>query len=958
MVDPSECERARAEFLIQYIGDRDLGRMGGLEHYQRMFPGCEQVVEQEWRRLGQVFAGQGDLLAGDTGMESAGRDNAGATSGPARNAALGADPGSLALGAATTIGPYRLLRELGRGAQGTVFLAKDTRIERSVALKILKVAWSGSEVLARRFRLEAQALARLSHPGLVQVYETGSSHGLDYIAMGFVEGQTLAQERVKQSAKTLPGRAQISRYVGIFERCARALHVAHEAGLVHRDVKPANIMISRGDEPVLLDFGIALVAEPGAEALTSTGDLLGTPDFMAPEQIAGERERIDRRTDVYALGMTMRVMIGGARHQNPAIARDLEAIVRVATDPDPDRRYGTAEALAADLARFNSGAPVAVRPPGWPSQLLRQARRHPAAAALVVVPTLLLAAGALGLAVGNRAIRASARELAQSQALARAAALQATQESLAFQRLEDLRLVAELEQRELLLWPATPERVPELERWLADAARLLERLDGHRQALDELRRNALPVKTAVGSPGQAVNSDPEGGPMERARWVLEAARAELQAPELSAERSVHLRRTLEVAAERLKVLEVRAAANPTWKFVRAEDQWVHDNLAQLVERLELLDAGGSTGADSREIQTLGQSPRASIRARLASALTLEQRSLVEPATSWAAAIAAIADPQASPAYQGLRIAPILGLIPIGPDPQSKLWEFAHLPSGTPPRRDAAGRLQIDAESSIVLVLIPGGSFSMGARPSGDPGEGLAENQDPLALPQEQPVHRVTLDPYLISKYELTQRQWLRVAGSNPSHARPDRAWEQGYQPTLQNPVEQIAYNEALEILQRYGLDLPTEAQWEAAARAGTLSPWWPGETVASFLNDENTADRWYVQAEQVSVPHDQDRDDGWSGPAPVGSYPQNPFGLHDVIGNVAEWCRDHIDYYRVPALPQDGLRAGGIVGTRAVRGGSFNMPAKNGRSASRFGMPESTRVGWIGVRPALRLNNP
>jgi hypothetical protein len=289
-------------------------------------------------------------------------------------------------------------------------------------------------------------------------------------------------------------------------------------------------------------------------------------------------------------------------------------------------------------------------------------------------------------------------------------------------------------------------------------------------------------------------------------------------------------------------LKSRASSLRSWRFDRVEDQWLHDNLADLVTRLEALDGPSEHGCTVL-----------SVRERLATALDLKRRTLVEPAAAWREAVASIGS---DPAYGGLRLEPVLGLVPLGRDPGSRLWEFAHVQSGALPARDAAGRLVMTADTALVLVLVPGGVATMGARAPSGPGEMPGSHVDPEARPQEQPPHDVRLDAFLISKFEMTQGQWLRAAGSNPSHASPGRAFEHGYRPVLTNPVEHVSFEDCVEVLGRLGLTLPTEAQWERAARGGTTTPWWPGSSGASFARAENLADRTFDAAEQAGYAHD------------------------------------------------------------------------------------------------------
>ena len=858
MSDEAKAEDARDDFVVLFISDRDQGVPRTEAEYRSLYPGFEDVVSEELRRL--------------VGKAAAGVEP------PAAPASDGPRPHHHAW----TLDRYRIERELGRGGQGTVFLAFDTKLERPVALKVLKPTWSGLSSMVRRFEREAQALARIDHPGLATVHDAASAHGVEYLVMRHVEGRTLAQELAARDPCAALDRAAVWRYVTLVEKASRALHIAHEAGLVHRDVKPGNIMVTAGDEPVVLDFGLALFRDLEAEKLTVTGEILGTAPFMAPEQVAGDRNRVDRRTDVFALAATLRAVLPDERRRGSAVPRDLVTVLDAGTDPDPDRRYATAEAFADDLARIRRGLPITVRPPGLARRFLFWCRRAPAAAALATLPPLAVLGGLVGLSFKNESIRAASRELDYRQREASAAARLATERFTDFQRLNDLRRVQALEDRERDLWPPRPDAVPAIERWLADAREILDRLPQHRAALDALRRR-------------------EGA---------------------------------------------SPASRPRRTFSRDDDQWLADNLGVLVERLEAMGSPATHGC------TL-----AAVLRKLDVARSIETTTLVEPAAAWREAVAAIA---IDPRYGGLRMTPVLGLIPVGRDPASGLWEFAHALSGAPPVRDATGRFAVTEATSLVLVLVPGGTARMGAQQPIHPDEPWVDHVDPAAESSDGPVHEITLGAFMISKYEMTQAQWLRATGSNPSLHRPGPDWSDRYRPTLTHPVEKISFQDCEVVLRQMGLTMPTEAQWERAARAGTTTPWWPGETIASFPKTENLSDRTLVEMEGSTGRHDAERNDGWSWTAPVGTYPPNPFGLHDVVGNVKELCRDRWVIYLAPALPGDGLRPypGLSMSLRVVRGGAFSEPAISGRSAARTRIQLTSPSPIVGVRPALSLASP
>ncbi len=349
------------------------------------------------------------------------------------------------------IGPYQPLKELGRGGQAVVYLAEDVRLNRPVALKVMKSLGPLSETMMRRFRREAEVASRLDHPGICAVYDAGVTDGIPYIAMRFVEGQTLAdcidagKKRRRSDGSGADGsialgsstKGEIQQILKTIERTARALHVAHEAGIIHRDVKPGNIMLTPTGDPVLLDFGLAGDEDGGLMTLTASGELLGTPAYMSPEQLMARRIRLDRRTDVYSLGVTLfecltlsrpyrattREAIYEAiqfkdpldiRRLNPALPEDLRVIVETALEKDRDRRYQTAEDLAEDLRRVREHEPISARRVSAIGRVWRWARRRPVVAALCGV----LAVGVPALAAVASYILATRPAVLQAERLA------------------------------------------------------------------------------------------------------------------------------------------------------------------------------------------------------------------------------------------------------------------------------------------------------------------------------------------------------------------------------------------------------------------------------------------------------------------------------------------------------------------------------------------------------------
>jgi len=402
-----------------------------------------------------------------------------------------------------------------------------------------------------------------------------------------------------------------------------------------------------------------------------------------------------------------------------------------------------------------------------------------------------------------------------------------------------------------------------------------------------------------------------------------------------------------------RVAELEAALElSTWMFVSAEDGWWHAQLSKLVADLTSF-RDEKTGLYSSGIS---EEHGWGMVKRTAFARTIRERSLDGPRAEslWAEASAAIA---ASPEYGGWKPAPQLGLLPIGPDPESGLWEFSHLASAEgfePAERGADGKIVLKEGTGIVLVLVPGGTFEMGTQKK-DPD---AINYDPQAVPGESPVHEVKLSPYFLSKYEMTQAQWLRMMGRNPSQYAPEnftRGWTRTFaEGNLLHPVERVSWTQCMDVLSRFGLTLPSEAQWENAARAGRDTPYWTGLDLESLKGAANIADAYGKANGGESLrAWEPEFDDGATVHAQVGSYLANPYGLHDVIGNVWEWCLDGFDetfYGKSPRV--DPVAPLATAEVRVFRGGSFFFDAASARSGQRYNATQEFLSHDLGLRPA------
>src|SRR6266446_5861888 len=312
-------------------------------------------------------------------------------------------------------GDYELLEEIGRGGQGVVYRARQKSLNRTVALKVIGLGPWATEAHLKRFRREAEAAARLDHPSIVPIHEVGERDGLCYFSMNFVEGGQLDQV-VRDTPMSTRQAAELIATV------ARTVHYAHEHGILHRDIKPGNILLDKHGEPHLTDFGLARLVETES-TVTRTKEVLGTPSYMAPEQAVGETKKLTSAADVYGLGAVLYQLLTGQppfaggttyetirlllereprqlRFLNPKVDRDLSAICLKCLEKDPQRRYSSALALAEDLEHWLKREPIHAKPSGVFIHARKWVRRNPSTSVLVTV--LLALAVGVSLIVWNR----------------------------------------------------------------------------------------------------------------------------------------------------------------------------------------------------------------------------------------------------------------------------------------------------------------------------------------------------------------------------------------------------------------------------------------------------------------------------------------------------------------------------------------------------------------------------
>ena len=365
---------ALADFLLLCRTDLERGGLRPLEHYSARFPGLEAAIAREYAAL---------------------------TAGQVQRA----PPALAARG-------YRVIDVLGHGGQGVVYLAEDRELGRLVAVKTLFAALgSGSANRLARLQRETAMLARIDHPGICAVLRAHLEDDPPFLVLRYVRGTTLARLLARPRGAGVEGalacpprdRAELARVLEFFERAAEALHIAHGAGVMHRDIKPANLMVDEGGRPVLLDFGLARNLTEVDHGLTRTGEVLGSPAYMSPEQFDGAGGELDARTDVYSLGVTLFECLTGRRpfeapsqHQlenlicsepvphvsrlNPVVHRDLDVVLAMAMEKDRSKRYSTALDLADELRRVREKRPIHARPTRLTLRMQRWCQRNPAIA--------------------------------------------------------------------------------------------------------------------------------------------------------------------------------------------------------------------------------------------------------------------------------------------------------------------------------------------------------------------------------------------------------------------------------------------------------------------------------------------------------------------------------------------------------------------------------------------------
>jgi serine/threonine protein kinase/formylglycine-generating enzyme required for sulfatase activity len=793
---------------------------------------------------------------------------------------------------------YEVIGEFARGGMGAILRVRDHDLGRTLAMKVVlgqaEAKRSGDtpsvdEKTLGRFLEEAQITGQLDHPGIVPVHELGlDAKRQVYFTMKLVQGSDL--KAIFDLVRTGVDGWNQTRALGVLLKVCEAMSYAHTKQVIHRDLKPANIMVGKFGEVYVMDWGLAYIAgqedkqdirirKPEVETLPVRTD--------RHEDLGGDSPLLTMDGDV----------VGTPAFMSPEQARGAIAEMGPTSDVYAvgailyELLVGHMPYVPTD-ARLNAYAVWALVQQSAPTPVAQLAPKAPEE--LVAICERAMQRDAADRYADMGAMADDLRAFLEGRVVSahRTGMAVVVQKWIARNRMLSMASVIAIAGFGSSLFLRSQSQLEQ---------RITERLTTMAEHL-----SYVPSGESISYERQADTLwPPHPEKIEEMEAWLEHASALVS----------HLPRH----RARLDALAARELTDPL-------EQWELDALQGLVGGLERLESG--LLSEDHVVDGFGWSvPK---RLRVAKCLRDGLADGGEWDERWVDAIEGI---RQEPIYGGMLLKKQTGLVPIGQDEASGLWEFWHVASGDEPIRDD-GYLDITGKSGIVLTLIPSGRFLMGAQSSDPTGDHY--DPDPVGGQRAQlyPVHEVKMEAYFISKYEMTQGQWLRVQGGNPS-MDGDKAGN-----SKKRPVNLVSPLDCDQACYRLGLVLPHEQQWEYAARAGTDTLWWTGDDLSSVRESEYISDP-SIPAEGLSLLKSLEVD------ALVG----NPWGLHHVHGNLVEWCSN---------APYDYWPGGNVadprLGIRSARGGSFRSPQINStRVAFRGTNAESFKLAFIGLRPAREI---